>query len=110
MRKMDYKQCFTKIKSKVENVQEVVIGFVDNFDKIRHEIFPACREALKNLEPEKIVVETPFVTLKWKNGNAEYRLYDTDFSEYFACDSKMNLCFQNFSNLKYQKTEFVSPL
>ena len=88
MKKMHYKECFAKIKNKVKEAQEIIIGFVDNFDKIGHEVFPACREAIKSFEPEKIIVETPFVTLEWENGNVEYKLYDSDFTEYFTYDSK----------------------
>lgn len=99
MKKMHYKECFTEIKNKVKGVQEIIIGFVDHFDKIGHEVFPACKEAIKILEPEKIIVETPFVTLEWKNGNVEYKLYDSDFTEYFTYDSKMDLYFWDFSDL-----------
>lgn len=99
MKKMNYRECFTKIKNKAEKVQEIIIGFADSFNKAGHEVFPACREAIKILEPGKVIAETPFVTLEWENGNAEYRLYDSDFTEYFSYDSKMDLYFWDFSDL-----------
>jgi hypothetical protein len=99
MQKMHYKECFLEIKKKIEKAEKVIISFMDNFDEIEHEVFPACREAIKSLNPEKVIVETPFVTLEWKNGNVEYKLYDADFTQYFAYDTKMELCFSDFSDL-----------
>ena len=99
MKKMHYKECFLEIKKKIEKAEKVIISFKDNFDEIEHEVFPACREAIKSLNPEKVIVETPFVTLEWKNGNVEYKLYDADFTQYFTYDTKMDLCFSDFSDL-----------
>ena len=99
MQKMHYKECFLEIKKKIEKAEKVIISFMDNFDEIEHEVFPACREAIKSLNPEKVIVETPFVTLEWKNGNVEYKLYDADFTQYFSYDTKMNLYFSDFSDL-----------
>lgn len=99
MQKMHYKECFLEIKNKIEKAEKVIISFKDNFDEIEHEVFPACREAIKSLNPEKVIVETSFVTLEWKNGNVEYKLYDADFTQYFAYDTKMDLCFSDFSDL-----------
>ena len=68
MQKMHHKKCFLEIKKKIEKAEKVIISFMDNFDEIEHEVFPACREAIESLNPEKVIVETPFVTLEWKTG------------------------------------------